>query len=194
METLNISGTEHVPESRLKAIFWPRVMYPEDVDYIGTRGYFLCLGIAALNAVLGAQIYPNRWYLVESLFYVTAAIGIRQRDRLASIAVFCFYSLGIVVNAIASHGLRVSPVAIICAGLLGTNVRAVWIAHRVAMEQAVYPIPRDQPRFVEWFTDVFPRHAWPVVRWFFYILLAIEALAVIGGTIMILFFPHRLTS
>jgi hypothetical protein len=186
MQNLGLSTSTPRTESRLKSIFWPSIQNQTDVDYLGRQGFWLCL-IPAGQSLLFAMIY-RRFpavrvvFLGYFLFYASAAIGIRERDRLAASAAFLVFLLSLinylrVAAAGASRGLFDfgGVLNYFIAALLLANVRATWIA-AASLRGADFTSERLNETMIDKFSDRMPALVWPVLRFVF----AVAAVLLIG--------------
>lgn len=171
MQILGIAESTPKPENRLKNLFWPRVRYPEDVEYLGAQGYWVCVVIALFTFLVGASAHQALSRVPEVLYFYLAGVGIRRASRFAAASVFVIYLLNVITNAWVAHSFGI--VSIIFLALLFSNVRGTWMAHRFATE---HPL-QETPPGTATFTDVLPRVIWPVGRWFYYVLTPAELIA-----------------
>lgn len=175
MQTLGISESTPKSESRLKSLFWPSVRCGEDVDYLGTQGYWICSIVAAFSAFVGYGTgHPITGVLVFGFFYV-GGVGVRERSLYAAIMVFVLYALDSVVS-----GLGV--VRILLGALLLSNVRATWIAANWSRdaEEASMP-PRLGETLTDKFTDKLPAWLWPKVRFVYYVFAFVFLGLIVAG-------------
>lgn len=167
MQTLGLSESTPKPENRLKTLFWPRVSYPEDIDLLGSQGYWVCVIIAASTLIANLSRHTGALGLLDALFYYLAGVGIRRTSRFAATSALLIYLLSVVAALKIAHSGGV--VSIFFLALLVSNVRATWLAKRLAIEQGLQQRdPRALPNTTSVFTDVLPRHIWPAGRWLYY--------------------------
>lgn len=167
MQTLGISESTPKPENRLKALFWPRVQYPEDIDLLGTQGYWVCVVLSAFTLVMGLSRHNGAAGWVDALYFYLAGVGIRRTSRFAAASAFLIYLLGVVAEIKIAHSGGVESIFFLA--LLLSNVRATWLAKGFAIKQGSAQL---DPAIVQSqsavFTDVLPRLIWPVGQWLYY--------------------------
>jgi hypothetical protein len=93
MQTLGLSDSTPRTEGRLKSLFWPTITNDADVDYLTTQGFWVCALIAAMTFVLGFLMHAVLITSLVAVYYLLAAIGVRQRSRFAALAAFLSYAL-----------------------------------------------------------------------------------------------------
>jgi hypothetical protein len=54
MQTLGLTDSAPRTEGRLKSLFWPSIKTGDDVDYLGTQGFWVCTFVAILSFVVSA--------------------------------------------------------------------------------------------------------------------------------------------
>jgi hypothetical protein len=177
MQNLGLSTSTPRTEGRLKSIFWPSIQNQTDIDYLGRQGFWLCL-IPACESLVFAVIYrrfpPVRLvFLGYFLFYASAAIGIRERDRFAASAAFLVFLLSLIdylrISAAgASRGVFDfgGVLNYFIAALLLANVRATWVA-AASLSGADYTSERLNETMIDKFSDQMPALVWPVLRFVF---------------------------
>jgi hypothetical protein len=150
MQILGLAESTPKPENRLKSLFWPRVRYQEDVDYIGVQGFWVCCSIAFFTLLL-AFVVGIRFVIVDAVYFYLAGVGIRQRSRFAAVSALGVYLFSRIANLRLTH--PASVVSIIFLALLLTNVRAIWLAARW---EATGTGPTDPPRMTGLPCEYFP--------------------------------------
>ena len=173
MQILGLSESTPKPENRLKTLFWPRIRYEEDVEYIGTQGFWVCVVIAVMTAVLSFGRLGAAG-LVDAFYFYLAGVGIRRRSRFAAISVLLVY----LTNVYAAFRIHHSGgiLSILFLALLFSNVRATWLAAywaRHAPEPP--PLPLNET-LMDKFSERLPRLIWPIGQWLYYLLTALEFL------------------
>jgi hypothetical protein len=183
MQILGLSESTPKSENRLKSLFWPRVRYTEDVELLGTQGYWVCVVVACSTVLIGLSTGHGIASLVDSIFYYLSGVGIRRGSRFAAVAAFLIYLLGVIVNIRVAHNAGIG--AIFFLALLLANVRATWLAKRFVAQQAAEGLVIPQPT-ESVFTDKIPRVVWPIARWLYYVLACLMLL----GTLYLLLQLH----
>ncbi len=168
MQVLGLSESTPKPESRLKTLFWPRIKYAEDVDLLGTQGYWVCVVLAVFTVINSLSRNGSAANLLDAAYYYLAGVGIRRTSRFAATSAFLIYLLSVVAATKITHSGGVMSIFFLA--LLLSNVRATWLAKSFATEQGLQrPYPEVQiARSV--FSDVLPRLIWPAGRWLYYCL------------------------
>ena len=180
MQTLGLSESTPKPENRLKTLFWPRIRYAEDVDLLGTQGYWVCVILACFTVIVSLSRNSGPASLLDALYYYLAGVGIRRTSRFAAISALVIYSLAVVASVRIAHTGGIASVFFLA--LLLSNVRATWLAKRFAIEQGLRRLERPATQgAISVFTDVLPRLIWPLGRWLYY---GLTALMLIGLTIL----------
>lgn len=176
MQTLGLSDRTTRSEGRLKSLFWPSIQTGDDVDYLGTQGFWVCIIVAVLSLVLSVFAGHEIIGTVVLLFFFLGGVGVREHSRYAASVVLLLY----IVDTIATgpNALRLGIAAV-----LFSNLRATWIASRwnPASTEATPP-PRLQETWSDKFADSMPIWLWPKTRYFFYVFsigfLMLEAVGV----------------
>jgi len=173
MQTLGLSDSTPRTESRWRALFWPTIRNDGDFDYVTTQGFWICfiVGIVTIiwSAFAGALV-PG---LLEGTFFLLAAVGVRERSRVAAIAAFSAYLLGsFVLQRYTGNGFSV--VRIIFMALLFANIRGNWLSARWATDQTLPPPIRLSQTTWDKISDQLPTVLWPKTRVVFYVLAGIE--------------------
>jgi hypothetical protein len=181
METLGLSDSTPRTESRLKSLFWPSIQSGNDVDYLGTQGYWLCALVAVLAlGVLVAASQPVTGAMAF-LFYYLGGVGVRERSPYAAGTVLLLDILDILVA-----GPRVLNIFI--GALLLSNLRATWIAAgwKADSEAAILP-PRLNETWGDKLADQLPKWLWPKLRIPYFIFsFVFLALATAGWIVQII--------
>jgi len=184
MQTLGLAESTPRTENRWRALFWPTIKNEWDCDYVTTQGFWLCFIIAAFTVVLGAFTGSLAFSVFEGLFYFLAALGVRQRSRVAAIMAFAAYVIGsFVLQRYTGNGFGV--VRIIFFALLFSNIRGNWLSARWAKQTAMVEPVRLNRTFGDKLADQLPVFLWPKMRFVFYIVAVIE----IALLLMALFMP-----
>jgi hypothetical protein len=177
MQALGLSDSTPRTESRLKNLFWPSVQTADDVDYLGTLGYWFCAlaGVFSL-AVLILQGHPISATIVF-LFYYLGGVGVREHSRYAATVVFLLYAMDMLFVGFSVPRILISA-------LLLSNLRATWIAAgwKPDSEEAIQP-PRFNETFKDKLVDQFPMWLWPKVRILYYIFSSCLLLVTLLGTV-----------
>jgi hypothetical protein len=166
-------------DSRLKNIFWPSIENSNDVDSLGTQGFWVCSIIAGITLITSLVTGQTIVGVVMSVFFFFGGVGVRERSRYAAAAVFVMYVLDTLTSP--------SIVRWILTGLLLSNLRATWIAAAWKLESAeASPVPRFNDSWTDKFADQLPTWLWPKIRIFFYVFsVALFAVMALGLVAMI---------
>jgi hypothetical protein len=162
--------------------FWPAIKNESDADNVIRRGAWACLILAAV-AILTVTIPGQQAFgIVEAVYLVVAALGIRAKSRIAAVATFA----GVFMNSIAgySSSARYGSVVVdaIILALLFANIRATWLFARWARDLDVEPVSISyRRRFDHTLMNQMPALIWPKARVAFYVLatmlLIVQALS-----------------
>ena len=122
----------------------------------------------------------------DAAFFFFAALGIRERSRVAAITAFVAYLLaGFVLvqrYSVASFGI----VRVIFTVLLFANVRGNWLAARWSADAERSAAPaRLKQTITDRLADQLPAFLWPKLRFVFYALAVLE----MAGLLLLLFAP-----
>ncbi|HEV2490125.1 MAG TPA: hypothetical protein VGT03_09980 [Candidatus Acidoferrales bacterium] len=180
METLGLSNASLKSEGRLKSLFWPSVRTSNDVDYLGSQGFWVCLILAVLSFVFAIfTAHPVAGAFIM-LFYYLGGVGVREHSRYAAAVVLVMY----IADSLTSFG---NPVLrLLIAALLLSNLRATWIASRWKPESnEAVPAPRFDETWTDKFADKFPMWLWPKLRIPYYIFSVCLLLLVVIGLAII---------
>ncbi len=172
MQTLGLSDSTPRTESRWRALFWPTIRNESDLDYVTRQGFWICFLVAVATLVVAVFTGSAGWGLFESAFFFLAGVGMRERSRVAGVAVFAAYLLSSLVMARYTGG-GVGVVRVIFAALLLANVRGTWLAARWVSTSEDMP-PRLSETLGDKLTDRLPALLWPKTRYLFYVLAALE--------------------
>jgi hypothetical protein len=173
MQTLGLSDSTPRSEGRLRALLWPTIRNSVDYDYVTQQGFWVCVLVAAFTFGL-ASFLRSIPTALEGVFFLLAAIGVRERSRVAAVSAFSAYLMGVLI-AQRYSGNGLSVVRIIFLALLLANVRGSWLAAQwsEASGGAELP-PRLSESLADRFVDQLPRYVWPTARFVFYVLAALE--------------------
>ena len=174
MQTLGLSDSTPRPESRWQALFWPTIRHEYNLDYITRQGFWICAVVAVMNLVVSAFAGSLGAGAFESLFFFLAGIGVRERSRVAGIAVFAVYLLGgLVLQRYTHNGFSI--LRIIFPALLFANVRGNRLAARLPKEPAeALAGLRLHQTLADKLSDQLPALVWPKPRYLFYLLAVVE--------------------
>jgi hypothetical protein len=178
MQTLGLSDSTPRTEGRLKSLFWPAVQTADDVDYLGTQGFWVCTLVAVLSLVFSLLTGHPVIGVVVALFFYLGGVGVREHSVYAAVVVLMMY-LG---DAIVAGP---SIVRIGIAAVLFSNLRATWIAYlwNTQALEAASP-PRLAATWSDKFADRVPMWLWPRVRYPYYVLSVLLLLLQILGLAM----------
>jgi hypothetical protein len=173
MQTLGLAESTPRTESRWRALFWPTIRNDGDFDYITRQGFWVCFIVAVITFIISAFAISLAGAF-EAVFFFLAALGIRQRSRIAAVAAFSAYLLGAVVLQ-RYTGAGFSILRIIFLALLFANIRGSWISARWEREThpAIAPI-RLNETIADKIVDQLPAILWPKMRFVFYGLAGLE--------------------
>jgi len=159
---LELSDSAPRTEGRLKSLFWPSIQSADDVDYLGTQGFWICTLVAVLSFVLSLFSGHEVIGMLVLLFFYLGGVGVREHSPFAAAAVLALYVVDTVV-------VGPSVVRLMLAAVLFSNPRATWIASgwNPATNEAGSP-PRLAETWSDKFTDSIPMWLWPKVRVVFY--------------------------
>jgi len=183
MQTLGLSGESKRSDGWLKSIFWPTVENAWDVNYLGQQGFWICLIIAivqALVGVLSGKPILLAVYLAMALVFVFGSMGVREASWPAAAIVFAIFFVDILYTL--AIGRFPGILSILAAGVLLSNVRAAYLASewRPAREGEDRPT-RFSETFRDKLVDLWPAKAWPVLQAPFFALAALMLLLSLVG-------------
>jgi hypothetical protein len=163
MQTLGLSNPEPRSEGRFKSLFWPTIKTADDVDYLGTQGFWVCTLVAALSFVVGVLSGHALIGIVVLLFFYWGGVGVREHSHYAAAIVLALY----IVDTLAAGS---SVIRLGIGAVLFSNLRATWIASHwnPASNEAITP-PRLRETWSDKFSDTIPMWLWPKVRVAFYV-------------------------
>ena len=186
MQTLGLSSESKRTDGRLKSIFWPTVENAWDVNYLGQQGFWICLVIGAVQ-MAGALLVGSPLFIIFGviafLIFFIGGMGVREASWPAAAIVFTIFLAGN-VNSIAM-GSSPSVLAVICAGILLSNVRAAFLASewRPASPDEDRPT-RFNETFADKLVDQLPAKAWPILKVPFFIIASLDLLLILAGFAM----------
>ena len=194
MQTLGLSGESKRSDGRLKSIFWPTVENAWDVNYLGQQGFWICVIVGLLRALVGvfsANPLLLAVYLAMALVFLMGGMGVREASWPAAAMVFAIFSSDILYTL--AVGRLPGIVSILFAGILLSNVRAAFLASewRPAREDEDRPT-RFNETFWDKLVDQWPAKAWPVLEVPFFALAALLLLLSLAGVGTALW--HRLSA
>ncbi len=175
MQTLGLSGESKRSDGMLKSIFWPTVENAWDVDYLGRQGFWICLIIAAFQAVVSAAT-GNTIVIVTgvmtALVFLVGGMGVREGSWPAAAMVFSVFFVGLLYSV--ANGQFPGILSVIAAGILLTNLRAAFLASewRPAGEDEDKPA-RFHETLGDKLVDQLPARAWPVLQIPFFVMAAL---------------------
>jgi hypothetical protein len=175
MQTLELSDSAPRTEGRLKSLFWPAIQSADDVEYLGTQGFWICTFVAVLSFALSLFTGHEIIGAIVLLFFYLGGVGVREHSPFAAAAVFVLY----VLDSLAT-GPSVMRIAI--AAVLFSNLRATWIAAGWKPDASdAIPPPRLRETWSDKFSDSVPGWLWPKVRAVYYVFsVAFIALEAVG--------------
>jgi hypothetical protein len=123
MQTLGLSDAMPRSEGRLKSLFWPSVQSSNDVDYLGTQGYWVC-AIGGLISGVFLVFLGSPWIgLLVFVFIFSVAWALGNAVLMRQVASFVAYFVEMLVAGLGF-------VKIVLCALLLANFRATWMASR----------------------------------------------------------------
>jgi hypothetical protein len=192
MQTLGLSGESKRSDGWLKSIFWPTVENAWDVNYLGQQGFWICLVIGLLRALVG--VFSGNplllvVYLVMALVFLLGGMGVREASWPAAAMMFAIFFSDILYTM--AVGRLPGVISIFFAGILLSNVRAAFLASewRPVREDEDRPT-RFNETFWDRFVDQWPAKAWPVLQVPFFSLAALLLVLSLAGVGAALY--HRL--
>lgn len=188
MQTLGLVTESKRSDGRLKSIFWPTVENAWDVNYLGQQGFWICVVIGVLRALVGVFSGSPLFlavYLAMALVFLVGGMGVREASWPAAAMVFTIFASDILYTL--AVGRLPGIVSILFAGVLLSNLRAAFLASewRPAREDEDKPT-RFNETFWDKLVDQWPAKAWPVLEVPFFALLALLlllSLAAVGTAI-----------
>lgn len=180
MQTLGLTDSAPRTEGRLKSLFWPSIKTGDDVDYLGTQGFWVCTLVAILSFAVYAFTGHEILGTIVLLFFFLGGVGVREHSRYAAAVVLILY----LVDTVAT-GPNIVRVGI--AAVLFSNLRATWIASAWSPDSAeAMPPPRLAETWSDKFSDTLPTWLWPKIRIPFYVFsIAFSMLEAMGLIIII---------
>jgi hypothetical protein len=179
MQTLGLTDSAPRTEGRLKSLFWPFIKTGDDVDYLGTQGFWVCTFVAILSFVVSAFSGHEIVGTMVLLVFFLGGVGVREHSRYAAAIVVILYLLDTIS---APSALRVAVAA-----ALFSNLRATWIASTWSPESTeAIPPPRLAETWSDKFCDTMPAWLWPKIRVPFYVLSIAFLMLDVLGVVMIL--------
>lgn len=183
MQTLGLSSESKRSDGRLKSIFWPTVENAWDVNYLGQQGFWICVIIALLQALVG--VFSGNpvllvAYVAMALVFLAGGMGVREANWPAAAMVFALFFCDILYTL--AVGRLPGILTIVCAGILLSNVRAAFLASewRPAQEGEDRPT-RFNESFRDRLVDQWPPRVWPVLQVPFFALAALLLLLSLVG-------------
>jgi hypothetical protein len=197
MQSLNLSGESKKSDGYLKSLFWPTVENAWDVDYLGIQGLWLCWVIGTLNL---AFVVPYACETVNPMarivvlvavfmiffIYTVGGMGMRQTSFPAAVCIFILYVLGQLAS-----GHMLNFLSIIISAVLLSNVRATYLASlwKPATEDEDRPT-RFNETFRDKLVDQLPSHAWPFLKYPFYLFVLLFILLIVSNSVLLLLCPQ----
>jgi hypothetical protein len=180
MQTLGLTDSAPRTEGRLKSLFWPSIKTGNDVDYLGTQGFWVCTLVAILSSVVYAFTGHEILGTTVLLFFFLGGVGVREHSRYAAAVVLISYLWDTVATG-------PSTVRVGIAAVLLSNLRATWIASTWNPESSeAMPPPRLADTWTDKLSDAMPMWLWPNIRIPFYVFsIAFLMLDVLGVIIVL---------
>jgi len=174
MEILGLSNSTPRTESRWRALLWPTIRDEGDFDYVTTQGFWICFTVAVMSLVLESLADSLVSAALDAAFYFLAALGVRQRSRVAAVTAFSAYLLSaLVLQKYTGGGFGI--LRIIFLALLFANIRGNWLSARWAVDQSgSYAPMRLNQTLGDRLSDQLPAFLWPKSKYLFYVLAVVE--------------------
>ncbi len=183
MQTLGLSSESKRSDGRLKSIFWPTVETAWDVNYLGQQGFWICVIVGLLQALVG--VFSGNpvllvAYVAMALVFLAGGMGVREANWPAAAMVFALFFCDILYTL--AVGRLPGILTIVCGGILLSNVRAAFLASewRPAQEGEDRPT-RFNKSFWDKLVDRWPARIWPVLQVPFFALAALLLLLSLVG-------------
>jgi hypothetical protein len=125
--------------------------------------------------------------LILVVFYYLSGVGIRVRSRFAAVTVFVMFLLNLLPEARSIQPIFF--VKLVVLAVLGTNIRATFLAAKWAETQTEPPPAPISGSFMDNFGDLWPRRIWPIGQYVYYVMTALIALLLILGIVAVLLGP-----
>jgi hypothetical protein len=183
MGYLGLDETPVKDDNLFQRLFWPSDN-ASDCDALGVQGFWICILVAALSAVVTSL--QGHWILglVTLAFFTLGGIGVREHSVAAAILVAVAYLLGLIGNLLV--GLPPGVLSLIAALMLLTNIRATSIAHRWAQQGDPEIMPeRRSETMVDRFVDQMPMRVWPPMKVSFFCIAGAYFVVLILGTVVL---------
>jgi hypothetical protein len=185
MQSLGLSGETKRSDGRLKSIFWPAVKNAWDVNDLGQQGFWICVLIGLLRALVG--VFSGNpvllaVYLASALIFFVGGMGVREASWPAAAMVFALYFCDILYAM--AVGRLPGMLSIAAAAILLSNIRAAFLASewKPAREDEDRPT-RFNETFWDKLVDQWPAKAWPVLQTPFFALAALVLLLSLAGVV-----------
>jgi hypothetical protein len=170
MQTLGLADFTPRSESRWRALFWPSIRNDADYDYVTHQGFWICIAVSLTTVVTGLVGRDARNALPEAIFFVLAAMGVRERIRVAAVAAFVTYLFrAFVITHLGGAGFGFTRIFFLA--LLFANIRGSWLCERWPRNPSPLRLSRT---FAEKLSDQLPRWLWPKARVLFYVFATAE--------------------
>jgi hypothetical protein len=185
MQTLDLSGTAPKSENRLKSLFWPTIHTAEDVDYLGSQGFWICTA-AGILSLIGSALggHPIAGFFML-LYYYFGGTGVRQRSVFAAVVVFILF-FG---DTIFAPGiLKIFGCVLLLSNIRATMIASFWDPGVAAAEAP----PRFNETWGDKLVDQWPMWLWPRIRYGYYAFAVFFLLLTMTGLAMIAFHLNRI--
>lgn len=193
MQNLGLSDSTPKTEGRIKSfvhsLVWADINDEFDVDQTTRNGFWVCAAVAIMTLVVAPFQGQTADGVVNAVFFMLGAFGVRQRSRIAAIGVFVVYALSFLV-LLKYSGQWFSVLRFVFLAMLLANVRAVWKAAKwstSALSESSTPAIED---WRDTMTEVWPGKVWPKGKYVFYVL----AVLLILGLVFLLAAPPGLAA
>lgn len=184
MSTLGLDGRPEREDNIIQRIFWPS-NHAGEADALGQQGYWVCLLVGLITAVISIFTGHPLIALLIFAFYWLGGMGVREHSVPAAIIVAAGY-IATLIFAIATHHLPglldLAITVILLANVRGTYVASSWSAKG---DSEAFP-DRLNVTFFDWLVDQLPAKLWGRAKYAFFsvsvvygVLLTLGILAVV---------------
>ena len=182
MQTLGLDGSPP-PQPWYKLWLWPEVTEPEDAVSAARNGAFAAAAIGVLTCVLGG-LSMGAAALFDGVFFLLAAIGIRQLSFPASGMALAIYAISQLVAL--KRGAMPGVLGLALSFLLIGAARASWRALQMSAEDRAM-MANDSP-LETWTQRAFQQMGSPVwrrIRVVFNVVLFLYFALLLTGMILV---------
>ena len=179
MQDLGLSDYTPRHENRLKTLFWPAIENEQDIDTVTRQGFWLCILLSGVTALMGFAVGFSA-VVLEAIFFFLAGTGVRLKSIAAAAGALVVYTF--VTFLLLRVGVEnVGVVRVIVTALLLANLRATWISARLRLAATEPPPVPLEGSWSERLSDRMPMRVWPWGRWVFYLVGVLMLLDIGAG-------------